>query len=99
MCMLYRSFLEAIEEKEKGKFDPNSVNWAVGENRIEVDDLTEDRGYRFENRVCIFMMGDGSQQVFGMFPLKGTPTPELWDVAERIIRTYMGVARVIRGAG
>lgn len=97
--MRYDTFLEVIEEKEAGKFDPNSVNWAVGENRVEVDDPTEDRGYTYENRVCIFMMGEGSEQCYGMFPLKGSPTHELWDRAEEIIRKHMGVERVIRGVG
>lgn len=96
---MYNNFLEVIAAKEAGTFDPVSVNWAVGENRIEVIDPADPKGYRYENRVCIYMMGDGSQQVFAEFPLKGAPSPERWDIAEKIIRTYMGVERVIRGVG
>lgn len=94
--MQYEDFLDIIAQKEAGTFDPTSVNWAVGENRVSV--LYMD-GFRYENRVCIYIMGDGSQQVFGEFPLKGKPSPERWDLAERIIRTHMGVERVIRGVG
>lgn len=93
---MYENFLDVIAQKEAGTFDPTSVNWAVGENHISVPYMD---GFRYENRVCIFMMGDGSEQVYGMFPLKGQPSPELWDAAERIIRQYMGVEHVIRGVG
>ena len=90
--MQFDNFLDLIAQRAAGTFDPTSVNWAVGENRIPVGD-----GY--ENLVCIYIMGDGSQQVFGEFPLKGAPSPERWDIAERIIRQYMGVERIIRGVG
>lgn len=93
---MYDNFLDVIAETEAGTFDPTSVNWAVGENRVSVPCLD---GFRYENRVCIFMMGEGSEQCYGMFPLKGKPSPERWDIAEKIIRTYMGVERVIRGVG
>ena len=97
--MSWNTFQEVIAAKEAGTFDPKSVNWAVGENAVPVNDPSNPEGFRYEKRVCIYMMGDGSQQCYGSFPLKGKPSPEVWEMAEDIIRKSMGVTRILRGVG
>ena len=82
-----------------GTFDPKSVNWAVGENRVPVVDDASPEGWKYEARVCIYIMGDGSQQCFGEFPLRGPPTPERWEMARQIIWESFGVERIINGVG
>lgn len=84
----------------EGTFDPLSINWAVGENRVPISDASAPEGWKYENRVCIYMMGDGSQQVVGEFPLTGVPSPDRWEMAREIIRiNFPTVTRIINGVG
>lgn len=90
-------WLKYRKEAAEGTFKPKDWNWAVGENAVEVADPSSPKGYRYEKRVCIFIMGDGSEQCLAMFPLEGKPSPEQWDLARQMIRTTFGVERIIDG--
>lgn len=88
------------QQARDGTFDPLSVNWAVGENRVAVADDSAPEGWKYENRVCVYMMGDGSQQVYGEFVLSGTPSPERWEMARKLIKqSFPTVTHIINGVG
>lgn len=82
-----------------GTFNPKAFNWAVGENAVPVSDESATDGWKYEKRVCVYIMCDGGEQCFGEFPLTGPPSPEKWEVARRLIKDSFGVERILNGVG
>lgn len=88
-----------IAKTKSGEFNPVDYNWAVDVNAVPITDASAPEGWSYQERVCIFLMGDGSEQCFGMWPLAGAPSETLLQEAERLVKTTFGVGRVLRGVG
>lgn len=93
------TWLRLKAETVTGKFVPQDWNWAVDVNAIPVPDESVPDGWSYQKRVCIYIMGDGSQQCLYDFPLIGEPSPEKWETAEKMIRETFGINRILRGVG
>lgn len=98
MLVVYRvmsTWNELVDDYRSGDFDPRAWTWCIGANTVPVSDDTE-RGWHYEPRTCVYIMGTGGENLYQDFTMKGEG-PEWEAKAKALIRETFGEVSVLMG--